>query len=87
MADTSGRGLKGINISVLDKSGKPTSLNTVYRFDGSYTLDKHSPGYYDVLYSYSTCSVTVHAIIVISDNDTEVSLHLYPCVGNWGNTL
>jgi len=82
VADTSGTGLKGVSIDILDKSGARTGRDIATRTDGSYAMINLAAGRYNLQYSYSGyCIVVVHGIIVTSDHDTEVNLHLHHCSG------
>ena len=88
VTDTSGVGLKGAKIDILDASGALTGRDITTNTNGSYALINLAPGRYDLKYSYSgCCTIIVHGVIVTADNETEVNLQLHHCSGQEIETI
>jgi hypothetical protein len=75
--DNVGNGLKGVSIDILDTKGAATGRAVLTLVDGRYAMIGLAPGRYNLQYTYSGyATVIVHGVIVTTDHDTEVNLHL-----------
>lgn len=80
--DSTGKGIAGAHVDIVNASGARNGRSTVTDVDGRYALVDLRAGKYNVQYSYQGCAIKIiNQVIVSSDQSTMLHIKLKPAVG------